>query len=93
MSTALKHAGLPPRDPFQPGGLLSLGKPGLIDDLFREAGFREIATTKIAAPFRLPTVRDYIDVHPNIGGADRADRAAPRTGKGRSGLGRYREGV
>jgi ubiquinone/menaquinone biosynthesis C-methylase UbiE len=60
MSTALKHAGLPPRDPFQPGGLLSLGKPGLIDDLFREAGFREIATTKIAAPFRLPTVRDYM---------------------------------
>lgn len=60
MSTALKHAGLPPRDPFQPGGLLSLGKPGLIDELFREAGFREIATTKIAAPFRLPTVRDYM---------------------------------
>lgn len=29
MSTALKHAGLPPRDPWQPGGLLSLGKPGL----------------------------------------------------------------
>jgi len=25
------HSGLPPRDPFQPGGLLSLGKPGLID--------------------------------------------------------------
>jgi ubiquinone/menaquinone biosynthesis C-methylase UbiE len=60
MSTALRHAGLPPRDPFQPGGLLSLGKPGLIDEMFREAGFRAIATTKIAAPFRLPTVRDYI---------------------------------
>ncbi len=27
MSTALKHAGLPPYDPFQPGSLLSLGKP------------------------------------------------------------------
>ena len=61
MSTALKHAGLPPRDPFQPGGLLSLGKPGLIDDLFRQAGFREIATTKIAAPFKLPTVTDYMN--------------------------------
>lgn len=61
MSIALRHAGLPPRDPFQPGGLLSLGKPGLIDELFREAGFREIATTRIAAPFRLPKVRDYID--------------------------------
>jgi len=60
MSTALKHAGLPPRDPFQPGGLLSLGKPGLIDDLFKEAAFLEIATTSIAAPFHLPTVKDYM---------------------------------
>ena len=60
MSTALRHAALPPRDPYQPGGLLSLGKPGLIDDLFRQAGFREIATTKIAAPFKLPTVQDYM---------------------------------
>ena len=60
MSTALKHAGLPPRDPFQPGGLLSLGKPGLIDELFRQAGFREIATTRIAARFNLPTAGDYL---------------------------------
>ncbi len=60
MATALKHAGLPPRDPFQPGGLLSLGKPGLIDALFREAGFSRVATTKMAAPFRLPSVQDYL---------------------------------
>lgn len=61
VSTALKHAGLPPRDPYQPGGLLSLGKPGLIDDLFRQAGFSAVATTKVAAPFRLPSVADYLD--------------------------------
>lgn len=61
VSTALKHAGLPPRDPFAPGGLLSLGKPGLIDDMFAQAGFARIATTKIAAPFRLPSVRTYLD--------------------------------
>jgi SAM-dependent methyltransferase len=60
MSTALRHAGMPPRDPFQPGGLLSLGKPGLIDDLFRKAGFHEIATTRIAAPLNLPAVSDYM---------------------------------
>ena len=60
MSTALRHAGMPPGDPFQRGGLLSLGKPGLIDDLFKEAGFHEIATTRIAAPFNLPTVGDYM---------------------------------
>lgn len=61
MSTALKHAGQPARDPFQPGGLLSLGKPGLIDDLFRAAGFENIATTALDAPFHLPTARHYLD--------------------------------
>jgi SAM-dependent methyltransferase len=60
ISTALKHAGLPPRDPYQPGGLLSLGKPGLIDALFAAAGFAEVATRKVAAPFKLPSVTDYL---------------------------------
>jgi len=60
MSTALKHAGLPPRDPYQPGGLLSLGKPGLADELFRVAGFRDVATTRMDAPFTLPSTRDYL---------------------------------
>ena len=61
MSTALRHAGVPPRDPYQPGGLLSLGKPGLIDELFRRAGFRDVATTRVDAPFRLPCARDYVE--------------------------------
>ena len=61
VSTAFKHAGLPPRDPYQPGGLLSLGKPGLVDELFQQAGFSRVATTKLAAPFRLPSVKDYLD--------------------------------
>lgn len=61
LRTALEHAGLPPRDPFQPGGLLSLGRPGLIDQLFEQAGFKEVATTAIDAPFRLPSARHYLD--------------------------------
>jgi ubiquinone/menaquinone biosynthesis C-methylase UbiE len=61
MSTALKHAGFAPRDPFQPGGLLSLGKPGLIDEMFRAAGFRDVATTSMDAPFKLPSARDYLE--------------------------------
>ena len=61
MSTALKHAGLPVRDPFQPGSLMSLGKPGLTNELFGAAGFRNIATTALDAPFRLPTARHYLD--------------------------------
>ena len=60
MSTALQYAGLPPRDPFQPGSLLSLGKPGLLEALFREAGFTDVTTSRLAAPFRLPSVEDYL---------------------------------
>ena len=60
MSTALKHAGLAPRDPYEPGGLLSLGRPGLISELFTAAGFDEVATTRIDAPFRLPSVKAYL---------------------------------
>jgi SAM-dependent methyltransferase len=61
VSTALEHAGLPPRDPYQPGGLLSLGKPGMIDEFFRDAGFDRVATTRIKAPFRLPSARYYLE--------------------------------
>jgi len=61
LSTAFKHAGLPPRDPYQAGGLLSLGKPGLTDELFRRAGFSQVASTTVAAPFRLPSVDHYLE--------------------------------
>lgn len=61
MSTALQHAGLPPGDPYQPGGLMSLGKPGHIDALFQTAGFSDVATTKVKAPFKLPSARRYLD--------------------------------
>lgn len=82
VATALKHAGLPPRDPCAPGGLLSLGRPWLIDDLFRSAGFREVATTRVAAPFKLPSAADYLDFIRTSGApprcsAVRAARPAP----------------
>ena len=60
LSTALRHAGLPPRDPYQPGGLLSLGKPGHLDELFRQAGFVQVASTRVEAPFELPSAGHYL---------------------------------
>jgi hypothetical protein len=51
---------VPPRDPFAPSGLLSLGRPGHLDQLFLAAGFRDVSTFQIEAPFRLPSVDDYI---------------------------------
>jgi SAM-dependent methyltransferase len=61
LSTALKHAGLPARDPFSPGSLLSLSQPGRIDALFRSAGFQDVATTALDAVFRLPTADHYLE--------------------------------
>ncbi|MBI5721339.1 MAG: class I SAM-dependent methyltransferase [Burkholderiales bacterium] len=81
MSTALKHAGLPARDPFIAGGLLSLGQPGRIDALFRSAGFLDVATTAVDAVFRLPSVDDYLafvrsSASPILQILDRLDAAA-----------------
>ncbi|MEO8123347.1 MAG: class I SAM-dependent methyltransferase [Burkholderiales bacterium] len=61
MATALRHAGLPARDPEAPGSLFSLGRPGRIDGLFHEAGFQDVATTAVDAVFHRPSVDDYID--------------------------------
>ena len=60
MQTAFKHAGQGPADPFRAGSLMSLGRPGLIDELFRQIGFVDVATTTVSAPFRLPSVKDYL---------------------------------
>lgn len=60
MSTALRHAGLPARDPCAPGSLFSLGQPRRLDALFLEAGFRDVATTAVDAVFRMPSVDAYL---------------------------------
>ena len=60
MATALRHAQMEARDPWQPGGLLSLGKPGLLDDLLRQSGFRNVITVRVQAPFRLPSAEHYL---------------------------------
>lgn len=60
LATALRHAGLPPRDPFQPGSLFSLGRPGHLDGLLREAGFVQVASTRMPASFELPSAAHYL---------------------------------
>ncbi len=61
MSTALEHAGLPPVDPYRPGSLVSLGKPGQLEGMFMAAGFRNCVTTRVSAPFNLPSAKAYLD--------------------------------
>ena len=58
--TALRHAGLPPRSPFEPGSLMSLGEPGLLARLLHAAGFVDIQMRTIPAPFHLPSAGDYV---------------------------------
>ncbi|MEO7548610.1 MAG: methyltransferase domain-containing protein [Ramlibacter sp.] len=61
MTTAVKHAGLAPGSPFAPGSLLSLGRPGLLQELLQEAGFADVKVLPIAAPMRLPTAAHYLE--------------------------------
>lgn len=60
MAAALRHAGLPGRDPFAAGSLFSLGRPEQLDALFATSGFRDVATTALSAPFRMPSVDHYL---------------------------------
>jgi ubiquinone/menaquinone biosynthesis C-methylase UbiE len=60
LRTARQHAGLAAADPFAPGALLSLGRPGVAAELMRDAGFSGIEVTALAAPLRMASVDDYI---------------------------------
>lgn len=67
LTTARKHAQLWTKfemnvqQAFEPGTLMSLGKPGLIKDLLQTAGFVDITVDHISAPFYSPSVEHYID--------------------------------
>lgn len=61
MRTACLHAGVTPGDPFAPGSLLSLGRPGLIASLLHEAGFVDIDVRPLAAPMRAARCEDYVE--------------------------------
>ncbi|MCY7315493.1 MAG: methyltransferase domain-containing protein [Rubrivivax sp.] len=49
-----------PADPYRPGSLLSLGRPGLLLQLLQGSGFDDIRIEAIEAPFELPSAHDYV---------------------------------
>ncbi len=57
---AQRHAGSAPGDPFAPGTLLSLGRPGLLAQLLGDSGFEDVRVDSIETPFVLPSVQHYI---------------------------------
>lgn len=67
LATARQHAGLvngtaaqAPR-PFEPGSLMSLGKPGLLKELLRTAGFVDVSVRYVPAPFHTISAEQYVD--------------------------------
>lgn len=54
-----RRAQLPPPLPGQPGPF-SLGGPGVLEEAFRQAGFRDIETRVVPSPLRLPAAADCV---------------------------------
>ena len=64
MASARAHAGLPalvPGTAPAAGSLMSLGPPGLLEQLLRQAGFGEIEVRPLSAPFAAPSSAHYLD--------------------------------
>jgi len=59
ISIIRRRAQLPPPAPGQPGPF-SLGSPGVIEDAFRQAGFREVGSQLVPAPLHLAHAQDYV---------------------------------
>ena len=58
---ARRYAGLSVDGPPPPGSLLSLGRPGLMVNLLREARFQDVTVQPHTVPFRVPSYADYLD--------------------------------
>lgn len=67
LATAREHAcraGIQPTKPhsaFEPGTLMSLGKPGLLQELAQTSGFVDVAVCCVSAPFHAPSAAHYVD--------------------------------
>ena len=61
MSTALRHAGVSAPRSVPARGSAEPRQAGLDRRAIRRAGFRHVATTRVDAPFRLPSARDYVE--------------------------------
>jgi SAM-dependent methyltransferase len=70
-----QRAQLPPPAAGQPGPF-SLGHPGVLEDIFRQAGFADPEVHAVPAPHRMATAADYVQVAREAFGAFNAMMAA-----------------
>jgi SAM-dependent methyltransferase len=83
ISIIRRRAQLPPPLPGQPGPF-SLGAPGALEEAYRQAGFRDIATRVVAAPLHMSSVEECVRferesfgaLHQMLAGVDEAERAS-----------------
>lgn len=67
LATARKHAGLADMSPAQatsadkPGSLMSLGKPGLLEELAQTAGFVGVTARYVSTPLHAPSAAHYVN--------------------------------
>jgi SAM-dependent methyltransferase len=59
VSIIRRRAQLPPPLPGQPGPF-SLGNPGVLDEAFRQAGFREVRSQVVPAPLRMSSAAECV---------------------------------
>jgi SAM-dependent methyltransferase len=86
VSVIRRRANLPPPLPGQPGPF-SLGSPGVLDELFRKAGFQNVRCQTVAAPVRLKTAAECVRfekdsfgaLHQMLSGLDQVAREAAWT--------------
>jgi SAM-dependent methyltransferase len=82
-SIAMRRAGLADEGLDRPGGLMSLGEPDLIGDLFGSAGFVDVEVRSIDAPLKMASVDHYLAFLRTAAGPimailDRIDEASQR---------------
>lgn len=83
VSVIRRRANLPLPVPGQPGPF-SLGDPGVLDEAFRKAGFRDVESRIVAAPVRMKSAADCVRfekesfgaLHQMLAGLDEAGREA-----------------
>ena len=59
VSIIRRRANLPPPSPGQPGPF-SLGGPGILEDEFRKAGFRDVRSCTVAAPVEVESAAECV---------------------------------
>ncbi|MGN2391142.1 class I SAM-dependent methyltransferase [Pelomicrobium sp. G1] len=83
VSIIRRRANLPPPEPGQPGPF-SLGNPGVLEEAFRTAGFRDVESRLVQAPVKLRSAAECVRfekesfgaLHQMLAGLDEAGREA-----------------